>query len=225
MIYFPYQTLILIFQLVTIYFFSRMSINELFYFLRIFFKNERNVLMAITVFFLPGTILHEISHFFGATILMLKVREMSILPKREGNYVKLGSVLYEKKDFVRGILVGLAPFFFGMIFFWFLAKLNVFPNKNSIITLLIGYFIFVVSSTMFSSSKDLQDLLFVIPLGIIVAGLIYIFNIKIEFAINRSLLDTLENISGEINIFLFTSIIIHVCLIVFLKSLRWYIKK
>lgn len=210
----------LIAQIVTLYFLSRQSINELFHTLRIFIKSEKRVLTLVTVFFLPGTILHEMAHFFGATLLMLKVKEVTILPQRKNHYVKLGSVLYEKKDVIRGVLVGISPFFFAMFFFWLTSKTHIFPHPNLIVSILSGYGIFVVTSTMFSSSKDLQDLLFVIPLGIIVIGILYILNIRIEFMVNRNVLETVERISSEINIYLFSGIVMHVCLIVFLKSLR-----
>lgn len=178
------------------------------------------MLTLVTVFFLPGTILHEMAHFFGATLLMLKVKEVNILPQRKNHYVKLGSVLYEKKDVIRGVLVGISPFFFAMFFFWLIAKTHIFPHPNLIISILSGYGIFVVTSTMFSSGKDLQDLLFIIPLGIIVIGILYILNIRIEFMMNKNVLETVERISSEINIYFFSGIIMHVCLTVFLKSLR-----
>ena len=152
-----------IFQLILIYFISRKLINELFYCLRIFIKNDKTIYNLISLFFLPGTILHEISHFFAATVLFLRVRSVSILPEWKGNYLKLGSVVYEKKDLLRSILVGIAPLFGGLAFFWFLAAFHLFPQTNMGINILLAYLIFSVATNMFSSAKDLQDLIFILP--------------------------------------------------------------
>ena len=64
--------------------------------------------MALLYF--PGTAVHEMSHLVMAMILNLKVRDISLLPKIRGNTIKLGTVTYEKKDVVRGLIVGIAPF-------------------------------------------------------------------------------------------------------------------
>ncbi len=160
------------FQLVVLFFISRLTIKELFIFLRIYLP-DRVAFTVITIFFLPGTILHEVAHFVMAVILLLRVREVSVLPEFEKDYIKLGKVVYEKKDFVRGILVGVAPTTAGLVMFWVFSVWNLFPTENMYLTVFLGYFIFVVSTTMFSSKQDLVDLIYIIPLGILIAGILY----------------------------------------------------
>lgn len=221
-----YQPVILIFQIIIIYFLSRITINELFYFLRFFFKNDQIVFSLISVFFLPGTIIHEMGHYFFALLLMLNVREVKIFPEWEKNYIKLGRVLYEKKDFVRGIFVGLAPLILGVAFFWWLSVFKLFPSQNLLINIILGYIIFSVSSTMFSSKQDLVDLIYIIPLIIIVIGIVYIFDLRLDFILkNKDLIQTFSNGVKGINFYLFFSLIINLFLIVFFKSFRKIIRK
>jgi hypothetical protein len=208
-------------QIIGIYFISRITINNLFYLLKRIFNNDKIVFSLISLFFIPGTLFHEISHFFAATVLFLRVREIAILPKFHDHGIILGSVIYDKKDVIRSILVGLAPFFAGIAFFWCISLFQLFPNVNIWITLGIGYLIFSISSIMFSSKKDLQDIVYLIPIGIIVAGIIYIFQIDFRFVFSENLILFIEKFVTQINGYLFISIIIHAILIVVLKGLRF----
>lgn len=220
------QLFFLIGQLTLIYLCSRITLNEMYYFLRGRIRNERFILSLISVFFLPGTVIHEMSHFFMATVLMLRVRGMAIFPIFEKEHIKLGSVLYEKKDVVRGILVGIAPLLVGLLVFFLVDAAKIFPSPNLLINLVIGYFIFTVSSTMFSSKQDLIDIIFIIPLGIIVSGAVYIFNIRMDQILgNERIISSFDSFAKKTNSFLLYSLIINVSLIIFFKSLRFIFKK
>ena len=120
-----------ILQIVLIFFISRVSTNEMFYTIRIFIKNEKFVLSLVSLFYLPGTIIHEFAHFIAASILFLKVKSLTIFPQFQGNYIKLGSVVYEKKDVLRGILVGIAPIFAGLFCFFVIDASKIFPSNLS----------------------------------------------------------------------------------------------
>ncbi len=211
--------------IVSTYFISRKSINNFFYFLNIFIKNRKIVFSIISVFFFPGTIIHELAHFFCAIILMLKVREVNIFPKIEDNSIKLGSVIYEKKDTLRGILVGVAPIVLGLGIFLGLSFFNLFPHDDFYINILLIYLIYIVSTTMFSSKKDLVDIIFVIPLCIVLAGIVYIFNIKIDFIFNNSsFINNLTLILGRINYYLLISVVINIMLIIIFKLFNLFAK-
>ncbi len=198
--------------LAAIYFISRITINSLFDFIGKLVHNEKVTFSLISIIFLPGTLIHEAAHFLTAIILLLKVRSMSIFPRFADNYIQLGRVEYEKRDAIRGLLVGLAPLLIGVLI---LGWLSIFP-----LNLLTGYMIFIVSSTMFSSRQDLQDLLVLIPLAVIIAGIFYIFNIKLDIIVNSGLIGRLMSISGRINIYLLITLAIHTILIIFLKCLN-----
>lgn len=219
------QSIFFILLLVSIYFISRLATNEIFHFLRIFIKEERVVFSIVSLFFLPGTILHELAHFFGAMILMLHVRDIIIFPQFEGNYIKLGSVLYEKKDVFRSILVGIAPVFAGLVFFWMIANFKLFPNSNSVMNILFLYGIFAVSSTMFSSKKDLQDLIFIIPIGIGISAIVYIFNIRLDFILgNKFFVEGITGFMRTVNQYLFLSLVVNGAFTFVLKSIQFLIR-
>ncbi len=213
-------------QIVLIFFLSHLTISELFYFLRIFFKKEKIIYTFVSLLFFPGTVVHETGHFVAATVLNLKVHEVGLLPQWEKNQIKLGSVLYEKKDFVRGILVGIAPIVFAFCFFWFLAKFYLFPNTNFWLNVLLGYVVFAVSSTMFSSKQDLIEFILIVPVIIIIIGVIYIFNIRLDFILNNKLLkEGFYSFFQDINFYLLFSLIVNTILIIFFKIFRILLHK
>lgn len=220
-----FQFTILLSQNILLFFLSRRATNQLFQFLRIFIKKEKIVFWIISLLYLPGTILHEMGHFLMATILFLKVRDVNIFPEIKEDYIKLGSVLYEKKDFVRSFIVGIAPFFAGIFFFYYLSIFNLFPATNFLQNLLFLYLIFAVSSTMFSSKQDLVDFIFIVPFIIFMAGGVYIFQINLSFIFKdqRVLINLLEFLK-EVNFYLFISLIVNLGSIIILKALTILVK-
>jgi hypothetical protein len=209
--------LLFLIQLVILFFISRQTINTLFAFLRRFLP-DRPTFILITLIFLPGTVMHEMAHYIMAVVLMLKVKHVSVLPEFEKDHIKLGKVVYEKKDIFRGILVGIAPIFFGLFIFWVLSIWQLFPNQSMGISILVGYFIFVISSTMFSSKQDLVDLIYIIPLAILTVGIIIFFNIDIlRFLKNDSFLELISKFIMQLNIYFFFSFIIHIGIIIFVR--------
>jgi len=215
---------LLFIQSLTIFFLSRKNFNNFFYLFRRIFKNEKTVYALVSLLFLPGTIIHEFSHFFTAMILFLPVKDIQIFPKFEEGQIKLGHVLYVKKDFLRGILVGIAPFFGALLFFFILGIFKLFPNKILGLNIALIYLIFTVSSVMFSSKQDLVDIVYLIPLLVFLAGIYYVF----QPLINLSFFDRLkEVINGlrffleKVNFYLFISIIIHL----FLMGIFFFVNK
>lgn len=221
-----HQLFFLVIQTILLYFISRLTINELFYFLRFFLKNEKIVFSLVSLFFLPGTITHEMAHYFAALILMLQVKEVKIFPEWEKNYIKLGKVLYEKKDLVRSIIVGIAPVLAGFLFFWWMSVFKIFPSQNIILNLFFGYIVFAVSSTMFSSKQDLIDLIYILPLSIIIIGIVYIFDIRFDFILKNEIsIKFLLSSIKSINFYLLLSLTINLFLIILFKSFRFMIKR
>ncbi len=209
-------------QLLVLYFISRLTLKEMFILLRRFLP-DKVVFTFITIIFLPGTILHELAHFIMAITLMLHVHEVSVLPEFEKDHIKLGKVIYGKKDIIRGILVGIAPIFFGLFFFWILAVWKLFPQQNIVLTSLIGYMIFVVSTTMFSSKQDLVDLIYVIPIVIVIVGIVYVLNIDLSKFLNAGVWKTISLFIRQLNLYFLFSFAIHISIIILLKLLKRFI--
>jgi hypothetical protein len=71
-----------------------------------------------SLLFFPGVVMHELSHFFTAAILGVRTGDINLFPRLgdvdEGR-IALGSVKIARTDFVRGSLIGAAPFLVGSL--------------------------------------------------------------------------------------------------------------
>lgn len=218
--------LVLLIQLIVLYFLSRTSLNELFYFLKRIFRKDAIVFTIISIIFLPGTIIHELSHFFMALILFLNVRDINILPQWKDNSIKLGSVTYEKKDPIRGLLVGIAPVIVGIIFFLWLGSLDLQLSFHYLFNIGLMYVMFVVSSTMFSSKQDLVDLTMALPILIFGGIIIFFFGNEFIVYVTQNWL-SVENVTRllyPINWYIFYSLLIHLAIMSILRFIRLYLK-
>ncbi len=204
--------------IIGIYYFSRLTVREIFFFLRKIFKSDRPVLIFVTIILLPGTIIHELSHFLVALALMLPVRSISIIPTYEAKEIRLGEVKFEKRDFIRGGLVGVAPFFLGIILLLFIFYFRIFPGEGIIFNAIMSYLIFSVSSNMFSSSQDLKDIIFVVPVLLLVFTVFYVFDIKLD-------MDFINAIMNEASYYLIYVFAINAGLFFSLKILNNIVKK
>lgn len=214
-------TLLLFFILIFIlYGVSRTMTTEFFHFLHLFIHRKDIIFSTIVVLFLPGTIVHELSHYLCATILRLQVEEVHIMPTWKENHLQLGRVTYRKADVVRSILVGVAPFFGALFFFWFVGAFHLFPGSNVFFTIVMGYLLFSVSANMFSSKQDLIDLIYMIPICLIAGAIFYITNIKISVEIPSLWLQNIANLLQTVNIYITISIVIHVAMILVFKSFK-----
>lgn len=155
-------------------------------------------ILLFSIVFLPGVLLHEISHFLTAKLLRVPTGRFSVLPRPlpEGK-LQLGYVETYKTDVFRDALIGIAPLLTGMTvialisYFQFeiipstdtikIASMNInmdtfFRVYNQSDFWLWFYFIFVISSTMYPSASDRRSwlpmfvLLFVILLVFILLG-------------------------------------------------------
>jgi hypothetical protein len=209
--------LIFVVQVISLYFISRIVIKNLYSFFDLFIKSQKLVFSLVSLFYFPGTVIHEMSHFIGAIILFLNVRDIRLFPEFKEDHIRLGSVVYEKKDFVRSILVGIAPFIFVMLIFFVISYFSLYPTSNIWLNILFGYLIFAISSTMFSSKKDVVDLIYIIPLAIIIVGAVLVFNINLSYLFNEGTTKLLFNFFDRVNYYLFFSLIINLVLLTVLK--------
>lgn len=162
--------------------------------------------------FFPGTVIHELSHYFMAKILFVKTGEINLWPKQEGGYLTLGYVVIRKTDPLRSFLVGLAPFFVGLAAtaivsnYWFSTILRKpsapFESISTIqnlmrtpITWVILYGLLVVSHAMFPSRADRKEI-FLIPATVITLGA---FLLYIHAAVPQVITTTATNNLSQIN--------------------------
>ncbi|KKU25515.1 MAG: putative membrane protein [Microgenomates group bacterium GW2011_GWA2_46_16] len=116
------------------------------------FDTPRPGIILYSVLVLPGTVIHELSHWLVAEILQVRTGEIVILPELTGGdgEERLGSVQTERTDPLRGFLIGIAPFLTGLLILVTLGRL-----------FSIGWFIVLVrmritpSSTIYDLSSTI----------------------------------------------------------------------
>ncbi len=144
-------------ELVLLFFLSKFlsqSLSKIFMRLT---KSQNVTIHLLSLFFLPGVIIHELAHLLTASLLFVPVGEMEFSPKIIEDGVKLGGVAIGHTDPFRRAVIGFAPVLFGtaliiLIPIYFLSGGFSFDWKS----LVIFYLVFEVGNTMFSSRKDVE---------------------------------------------------------------------
>ena len=168
---------------------------------------EAAVLLQYIVL-LPGTILHELSHFVAAKLVGVKTKGMSLRPqaKRGGN-VRFGAVTVGKSDPFRESWIGLAPLLAGSAAILLLARwrfgMEVLPalrpqvvvetvtsSLRTADALLWLYLIFAISNAMLPSESDRQPWGPVLLFLALAAALVYLTGLlpQIPVAVKRGFL-------------------------------------
>lgn len=104
------------------------GLQELFYLLT---GDKAIAIYLFQILLLPGVVLHEFSHYLTARLLGVRVRKVSLRPEVQGGKIQMGAAVMDKPDFVRAVLIGLAPLIVG-----------------STAVVLIGYHVFDVSNVI-----------------------------------------------------------------------------
>lgn len=145
-------------ELVLLFFLSRIlsqQLSKVFYHIT---RNEKMTIYLVAILFFPGVVIHETSHWLMAQLLFVPTGRVEFFPVLRGTELKLGSVAVAKTDPIRRALIGFAPFLFGtsilLILLFFSSQLLFIPER--IRGILIGYTVFEIGNTMFSSKKDLE---------------------------------------------------------------------
>ena len=174
----------------------------------------------LSFLFLPGVIIHELSHMLMAVILFVHVGYMEFTPKKSLNGLKLGSVEIAKTDPIRRSIIGFAPVFVGITLVlgltYFVVGSNLIVQTIELnallgvgIIALMFYLLFAVSNTMFSSSKDMEGTVEILITLLIIFVAAYILGFRPSFSFAQDLLtpEMLELIKKS-TIFLLVPIII-----------------
>ncbi len=146
------------------------------------FGGSRNSLIIFwSIIFLPGTVIHELSHFLFAILTGARTGKIEIFPRileedfesEEKGGVTLGFVQTQKLNPIQGVFVGLAPFFVGLaLLIWISSSIQSSYLSTSYYLLIFqGYLFFTISNSFFPSGSDLKH---VIPATMILAILAFI---------------------------------------------------
>lgn len=81
------------------------------------FGNGAASLYLYALLMLPGTLIHELSHFIVAKLLGVRTGRISLRPRPspDGHWWQLGNIRVAETDIVRGSLIGLAPLLVGSV--------------------------------------------------------------------------------------------------------------
>lgn len=210
--------LLLLFLLLSLLFFISQKISlNLYKFFYILSANKKFSLVSLAFIFLPGTIIHELSHFLLCSLLRVKTGALSVFPKiGEDGEVKAGSLMMEKTDPFRHTLIGLAPIIIGLTLIYLIGKyllpsFNIYlfnPNLKSFFFLFaIFYLLFTVSSTMFSSRKDLESAVYTLP--VIFLFFLSLQTIGVRIFFEEKLIRVIEKFLYDLNIYLVVSLVIN----------------
>lgn len=160
------EFLILVLIMALIYLTSIWVETSVGYILLCLFRSKNLTVWVYILLFLPGTLIHEVSHILVATLLGLKTFGLSVIPRVEEDRVVAGEAYIQASDPVRQSLVGMAPFIVGQLL---LISLSWYLRNTSLNWWQIGiilYLVFQITNTQFSSKKDLEGT------GIVVAVLL-----------------------------------------------------
>ncbi len=151
-------------------------------------RSPEFTIALFSLLFLPGVLLHELSHYLVAVLLGVPTPRFSLIPQvLPTGKLQLGYVETARTDIVRDSLIGAAPLFAGGLvvafvaltrldllplwdalragsFAGFLSAASVLPRQSDFP--LWFYLLFTVSSTMLPSQSDRHAWL---PLGIVIA--------------------------------------------------------
>jgi hypothetical protein len=145
--------------------------------------------------------------------------EVSLFPHIEKNHIRLGHVLYRRhpSDVIRPIIVGIAPFFGAIGLLWVIQSFHLFPGVVWWQTLLFGYLILAITANMFSSKQDLVDLIYIVPVFLIIGAISYVLGVQVNTQMLIHMIGSLELFFKTLHVPLLFSLIVHGILIVLIK--------
>jgi hypothetical protein len=160
-------------------------------------------LAVYSLFFLPGTVIHELSHWIVAEVLQVRTGEITIFPSasEEEDTQRLGSVATQKTDPFRGFLIGLAPFISGLLILVVLGRLLA-DGWGTYVwwqTTLVVYGIVVVGNSMMISSADRKSWPFIVIFFTLIVSLLFKYypdNITAQYPLIGSILSPLNIVLG-----------------------------
>jgi len=210
-----------IFEFILLFFLAKFLIRAL---SRLFLKITKSESITVTLFFylfLPGIIVHELSHLLAAGLLFVKTGDMELTPKVTGGEVRLGSVGIEKTDFLRRAIIGVAPVLVGIsIIFGILFSLQKLNAMNLGIYALSFYIIFEVGNTLFSSRKDLEGAVELLLTFIFIFGALFLIRGEIAGAFFQVLQrNEIINFFKNADLFLIVPILLDLVIVVFVRFL------
>ncbi len=73
------------------------------------FRSARRSFLVLSILILPGTICHELCHLFVGALFRGRPVKFTVIPKREGRGLVLGSVAFAHIRWYNAFFIGMAP--------------------------------------------------------------------------------------------------------------------
>lgn len=205
---------IFLIEFVLLFFSSRWLTNSLFRLIFYLSKSRSLAVYFFALLFMPGVLIHELSHFLSAIILFVPVGEIELMPKVTGDSIKLGSVQIRETGIVRRSIIGIAPTIVGMFLivgipFYFMFY-NQPVNFSLLKTFLILYFIFEIGNTLFSSRKDLEGVVEFFAVILFIVGVLYFSGTLSSVPVENLFSSRVTEFMKMMDVFLFVPIILNV---------------
>ncbi len=221
------QLLFLIILLFLLFFLTRKISSTIYNCIYLITLNQTFAIGVLTFILLPGTIIHELSHFIVATLIRVPTGELTILPEIEKNgEVKAGKLMLGSTDPFRLSIIGLAPVFTGITLIYVTGRLFFanFQLSNYNVQMIFGfYLLFIVSITMFSSRKDIESLIYSVPIMMLV--FISLYAVGVRIFLDESLIRKMGLLLSDINRFLFIAALFDYIIFVLLTCNNTLIEK
>jgi hypothetical protein len=209
-------------ELVLLFFLSRKITRKIGSFVFRLTKSEKWTRYIMSILFLPGTFVHEVSHFLSALILLVPVRQIELTPRVEEGRVNMGRVPIGKVDFVRRTLVGISPLIFGVSLIiatlYFLTSKGLISSPSYVV--LAGYLVFEIGNTMYLSRKDLEGAwLFFVVLALLLVAL-YLFGFRFSAGESVFASEGILDVVRTGSVYLSVPILIDIALLFLLSLIR-----
>lgn len=228
--------------LLTLLLFLSQKITGFFYSFFFFItKSQRFSVGLLSFFLLPGTIIHEMSHFFMATILFVPTGKLTVLPIMEkDNKIRSGRLEIAQTDPFRRSAIGLAPMFTGLTLIYLIGR-HLLPSfqpttnpstllrtSNQQLTIIfslfaICYLLFTISTTMFSSPKDTESLVIVVPIILLLFLLMQYVGVKI--VIGEEFITNINKILSQMNFYLLLANLLDYCIFLMIGINQYFWRK
>lgn len=207
-------------QIISLHFLSRKLTGRLYKFIYSVTKSKKWTVYLFAVLFLPGTFIHEVSHYLAALFLFVPAGKLKIMPEVEDEKIKLGSVSIGKTDPFRKFIVGIAPLLFGNLIIYGLLKYGISKSllRSPYYILLTAYCIFQIGNTMFLSKEDLKGAWKLLGLLAFFYFLFNILGLRISVDPESFLISEFIKLVQTANIFLLVPIVIDLTIITFFKK-------
>ncbi len=208
-------------------------------------RRQDITIVLFSLLFLPGVLIHEISHFLMARLLGVRTGRLSVIPRpMDDGRLQLGYLETGRADFVRDALIGVAPLIFGGFFIGYIAikplgipdlwndfaggsnaelmqtLVNIFAKADFWIWF---YLAFAISSTMMPSRSDRRGWL---PVGLLLFTLLLVgMTVGAGPWLFQQASSVMERIFIAIIIILGTGLVVHLILLIPLMLLRSILSK